>query len=238
MKPIDYEKYYELNDLAFWRTLCAKDKSKYFLGSLERITHMHSTDTQSALFVADYGSGTGELVDELSSLIAKHPLSVNFLFSQYDISESASNKAKSTEIFPIDSYFNDAPFDVTMCCHVLEHVSDPRLLIFNLLNNSKFLILEIPLELTIFSSISQIKNETGHINFYNPFLIRSLMHASNMLIISEEIYLPSLAVHRASGDKLGLRYLIKKIALAAMGENATLFFSYHYHVVICQRFID
>jgi len=76
---------------------------------------------------------------------------------------------------------------------------------------------------------------TGHINFYNPTLIRLLVQSSGLSVVRQEVrHFTSKAYTRGRGRKGMVNFLIKDWALRLNQRFATAWFNYHCGI-LCRR---
>jgi hypothetical protein len=122
--------------------------------------------------------------------------------------------------------------------HVLEHVEHERVFLSEISRVCKKVYIEVPLENTI--SIDKaigFSPKYGHINFYNPSTLKSLMNSCNLEVLSFSVFSHSreyevLLNGYVSGS---LRYFIKKFFLKIAPKYATLFFTYTGGIVVSKK---
>lgn len=225
----DYNEYYLRPGISAWRDICASDKAQYFASSLLFIKN-HYFPARSCIRVADYGAGTGALCSAIISLLGEDACS--FVFEQFELSMEAIMHAKSNsiDIHPLADFTKLSPFDVIISCHVLEHLDNPRQFLSSIKSSSQYVIAEVPLELTVFTSRLLKPSPTGHINFFNQFLFQSLFFTSGFRSLKVSLYNPALVILRHSGISFPLfRWFIKQILLIVSPGFAQYIFSYHCH---------
>jgi ubiquinone/menaquinone biosynthesis C-methylase UbiE len=164
-----------------------------------------------------------------------------------EISNSGINQIKKKGISNLvkaelfDGYSiqdNTSTYDIGIAMHVLEHVEHERVFLSEIARVCKKVYIEVPLENTI--SIDKaigLSPKYGHINFYNPSTLKSLMNSCNLEVLSFSVFSHSkeyevLLNGYASGS---LRYFIKKIFLKLAPKYATLFFTYTGGIVVSKK---
>jgi hypothetical protein len=90
--------------------------------------------------------------------------------------------------------------DLAILSHVIEHVENPRELLFEASRVARFVFVEVPLEDNRGLGIDFVPNEIGHINFYSIKTIRQLLQTCGLRIEAQELSHSSLAGYR---DRLG-----------------------------------
>jgi SAM-dependent methyltransferase len=89
----------------------------------------------------------------------------------------------------------DAPYDVVVSSHVLEHVPNPGSTLERLLPLAEWFVLEVPLEKCAVQTLrwrlrgqSQSANALGHVNFWRKHEFRSFVEAHGLVIVKDYQY--------------------------------------------------
>jgi hypothetical protein len=78
-------------------------------------------------------------------------------------------------------------------------------------------------------------DSTGHINFYNPDLIRLLIQSSGLRVLRQEVrHFTPMAYTRHKRGRGMINYWIKELALRLSPRIATAWFNYHCGI-LCTR---
>jgi 2-polyprenyl-3-methyl-5-hydroxy-6-metoxy-1,4-benzoquinol methylase len=151
--------------------------------------------------VLDYGGGDGNLLKEFldrnmdCSLVDYCPYHIPGI-----------NKIGST-VYDLDE---DNKFDLIICSHVIEHVTDPQKVVKALLSHLKdtgVLFIEVPMELWKYPPLLKQPNPITHLNFFSPNSLRNLLITSGGSI--EKHHLIEF-VYSSSHWNPGLRCIARK----------------------------
>lgn len=117
--------------------------------------------------------------------------------------------------------------DLAILSHVIEHVENPRELLFEASRVARFVFVEVPLEDNRGLGLDFVPNDIGHINFYSIKTIRQLLQTSALRIEAQKLSHSSLAGYRYRLGRKGFAaWGIKSAALAFPGL-ATKVWTYH-----------
>ncbi len=228
----NYQDYYQDGNNpegdAYWRKIGAIPKVDNIVSLCAAYPHKS---------IIEIGAGEGSVLQELSAR--------KFADELYaiDISESGIKKIKERQIDTLkecntyDGYtipYADNQFDIAVLTHVVEHLENPRILIYEASRVAKHLFIEVPLEHTIRLSNDFTFNRVGHINDYTPTTIRRLVQTCNLEILDQVVTNHSKAVHvHPEGKSSALNYEIKKYLLKLFPKLAVNLFTYN-SALICQ----
>lgn len=229
----NYKSYYEDGNTpegdAYWRKIGAIPKVDNIVSLCKQYSHSS---------IIEIGAGEGSVLQELSER--------QFADELYaiDISESGIAKIKERHIKTLkecntyDGYtipYPDDRFDIAILTHVVEHLENPRMLIYEASRVAKNLFIEVPLEHTIRLSKDFVFDRVGHINDYTPITIRRLIQSCNLEILDQVVTTHSKAVHiHPEGKSSVINYYIKNIFLKLAPRLAVNLFVYN-SALICQR---
>lgn len=224
-----YTQYFATPEQLEWYRLMAVDKSANVVELCESVPHSR---------ILDVGAGDGAVLNQLDLRGFGDQLFA------IDISESGlrAMKEKSwkrlVECKLFDGYsipYPDDAFDLAVLSHVVEHVEHPRMLLREAARVAKHIYVEVPLEYNKGNwRLPQefVLDATGHINFYNPQLIRLLLQSTGLRVLKMDIK-PRIFI-KSEGLKGKLKYWMKKIALGINRNFATNRFTYHCGI-LCAR---
>ena len=224
----NYEDYYE-EDCSEWRGLGAIDKANNITSLCKNL---------SINSIVEIGAGEGSVLKRLSEL--------NFGIELYalEISRTGVDAIKNGGIPRLiqcslfDGYnipYDDERFDLAVLSHVLEHVEYPRKLLYEASRIAEYVVIEVPLEDTMRLPENFLFDKVGHINFYSPRTIRSLIQTCGLKVLNQIIANPSKAVYTFQKGRKGLvNYYIKECLLKFMPGLAAAIFTYH-SALICQK---
>jgi SAM-dependent methyltransferase len=227
----NYAEYYE-DDAALteWRRLGGIDKCENIMRLCWNLEHNN---------ILEIGCGDGAILEGLAHL------GFGSRFTGLEISPSAVRKVQekkipNCEVVLFEGYdlpFPEKRFDVAILSHVLEHVEYPRRLIHDAARVARTVFVEVPLEDNWRMSHDFVFDRVGHINFYNPRTIRSLVQSCGMTVL--DAYLchsaPSIYIFRKGKFRGTLSYWFKEIALRAMPVLSTFAMTYHYSLVYKEK---
>ncbi len=221
-----YAGYYGDTNLAAWRELSAKDKA----ANVIRLYCLVRQESPSE--VADIGCGDGAVIQELGRQGFGHSY-VGFEISESGLSYARQRqyaKPSRFELFdgrhlPVE----DKSFDLAILSHVLEHVEEPRTLLREAARVSRLVFVEVPLELHLRTPHDFHWSDVGHINLFNPLLLRHLVQSTGLHVLAERVTCPHPAVFtfRYPGWMGILRWAIKAVFLRLSPALACKMLTYH-----------
>lgn len=192
--------------------------------------------------IIDIGSGPGEVIRELS----RRKFGSSFVAA--DVGESGLAPLRA-DPFPglngivdfdgITLPFKDQEFDLAILAHVIEHLDHPRIALAEAARVAKYVYVEVPLEFNMknrrFSDTSKPFDlgSTGHVNFFNPKLARTLVKSSGYDLLASgvrhfrrEVY----TFHRPGLSGM-TRFWIKETIHRLAPEFSTNFLNFHFGMV-------
>lgn len=228
----NYDGMYENEDERNWRELCARDKVKNQLP-------VYSLIQQNVSFkILEVGCGDGAIARELG---------LRGVYSEYigvDISSSGISAARSLEIpkanflcLSANEILNyDCDASVTLLCHVIEHLLDPRSLLLKARDWSDYLIVEVPLEDNVRMGEDYDWNPVGHINKFKISTIRILVQTCGWEIVACRMYNPSRQARTFFMNDFtsNISWLLKEFAFRTNQKVASRLFTYHY-ILLAKR---
>jgi ubiquinone/menaquinone biosynthesis C-methylase UbiE len=224
-----YTQYFATPEQLEWYRLMAVDKAANVMELCESVPHAR---------VLDVGAGDGAVLNQLDQRGFGEQLYA------IDISESGLRAMKEkpwkrlAECKLFDGYnipFPDDEFDLAVLSHVVEHVEHPRMLLREAARVAKHIYVEVPLEYNKGNTrLPQdfVLDATGHINFFDPVLIRLLLQSTGLRVLRLEVK-PRIFV-QSEGIKGKIKYWMKKAALGIGMNFATKRFTYHCSI-LCAR---
>ena len=217
-----YDRHYRSGE-SEWRRLGALDKARH----IQEMCAGHEYHS-----VLEIGAGEGALLQRLGEVGFGSDLAA------LEVSEAAVSVVKARKIPNLstavlfDGYnapFSDGRFDLAILSHVLEHVEHPRALLLEARRVARKVFIEVPLELRIRTPRDFVPTSTGHINLFNPTVIRHLIQTTGMTVAAERVFNPGYPVYRYLRGTTALpHYLLKEILLRTAPFLAVRLFTYHW----------
>jgi SAM-dependent methyltransferase len=216
-----YADYYA-DPIRRWRALGAIDKAT-------NVVRLWRDGAQVGR-VADIGCGEGSVIQCLAELgFGKE-------FVGFEISDSALGMARQLSYARPTSFVSfegtrlpvdDRSFDLAILSHVIEHVEDPRALLFEARRVARSVFVEAPLELNFRTPSHFEWTDVGHINLYNPLLLRHLCESCGLRIVAEQVTCPSRRIFEFQSGRMGVAKWAIKRGLLILKPLATLLVTYN-----------
>jgi SAM-dependent methyltransferase len=169
--------------------------------------------------VADVGCGDGALLERLATQAFASE------YTGFEISRSALECARRRHYAQPVTFARltadtlpaaDRQFDLCILSHVLEHADAPRTLLREAARIARYVYIETPLELNLRTRSDFQWKPTGHIQLFNPLLLRHLAQSCGLIVMDQRISTPHQEAyrHRRSPAAAWLRWALKRGALA------------------------
>lgn len=171
-----------------WRDITARDKGRHVIALWQECFGKTSRPS-----VVDIGCGEGAVAQNLSEASFFSTLH-GYEIAEPAVSAAAGRNIPSTEFYRFDGHrvpVADKTFDLAILSHVVEHVPYPRMLLEEAQRIASHVFVEVPLELTVRTSKDFVPNDVGHINLYNPLLIRQTLQTTGAEVIRERVWCAS-----------------------------------------------
>ena len=212
-----------------WRTLGAIDKAKNIVALCSALPHDR---------IVEVGAGDGAILQRLSELGFGAELTA--LELSHSAVETIRRRKIPTVVDTVEydgSHFPFPPssFDLAIMSHVLEHVEEPRLLLYEAARVAQFVFVEVPAEDTFRLEWDHHDEERmGHINLYSPTTIRRLCQTCGFEVIAQRLSNTSKAVYRALQKEplATIKYVVKETALRLMPGVASHIWTYNASLAI------
>jgi ubiquinone/menaquinone biosynthesis C-methylase UbiE len=205
-----------------WCRLGAIDKAGNAVRLCEGIPHAS---------ILEVGAGEGAILGQLSEFdFGDH-------YTAIEVSESGleairgRNLSKLGECQLFDGEhipYADGQFDLAILSHVVEHVENPRKLLYEAKRVARHVFVEVPLEHSLLLPRDFVADDLGHINPYSLKTIRWLLQSCDLEVLDELVTNRSRETYTFHGDRLGsLKYWIKQTTLRAFPSLARSIWTYH-----------
>lgn len=202
-----------------WRKIGAQDKSGNIRTVCEPFPHRS---------ILEIGCGDGAIMRELHGFGEK--------IMGLEISPAAVTRCTQTglNVALFDGTrvpYADGSVDLAILSHVVEHLENPRELLYEAARVASYVFVEVPLEDNCGLTMDFVPNEIGHINFYSIKTIRQLLQTCGLEIKCQKISHSSLAGYRYRlGNKGYAAWGVKSAALL-FPQLATKLWTYHCSLV-------
>jgi SAM-dependent methyltransferase len=216
-----YADYYS-DPIRRWRALGAIDKA----ANVARLW----PDGADVRRVADIGCGEGSVIQRLAELDYGEE------FVGFEISHSAIEMAERLSYARPTSFVaydgsrvpaEDGSFDLAILSHVIEHVEEPRSLLAEARRVARNVFVEVPLELNLRTPSQFEWTDVGHINLYNPLLLKHLCQSAGLHIVAEQVTCPSREIFEFHKGRIGaMKWAIKR-GFLFVKPIATRLFTYN-----------
>lgn len=187
-----YDKQYEAGEtFNAWRQLNARDKAQHIVSLCAGL---------SIRTVLDIGAGEGSILAQLSDW------GFGESYTALEISHSALERLRALtipqlrDVRAFDGYelpFPDQSFDLIVLSHVLEHVEFPRVLLREMKRVGRYHAIEVPVNYKRGADSKKAVRAQlaiGHVNLYDPTLLRFFLRAEGFKIVAERVDLTSADV--------------------------------------------
>lgn len=174
-----------------WRQLNARDKAEHIVALCRGLP---------IRTVLDVGAGEGSILAQLSAW------GFGESYTALKISRSALEQLRALqlpqlrEVREFDGYelpFPDQSFDLIILSHVLEHVEFPRVLLREMKRVGRYHVIEVPVNYKRGADSKKAVRAQlaiGHINLYDPTLLRFFLRAEGFKIVAERVDLTAFDV--------------------------------------------
>ncbi len=189
--------------------------------------------------ILEIGAGEGAFLEKASKL--------NIELYGIDISSEAKKLCAMRKIPNLKEYniydgniipYQNKKFDICVLSHVLEHVENERVLLYEAIRVSKKIFIEVPCELKFRMRDFAFYNKYTHINFYTPFSVRLLLESINLKIESIKVINYGLdyyvSIHQNNYMKGFIHKKLKDIILRITPNFAPYLFTYNC-CILCKK---
>jgi len=219
-----YDDYY--SGASKWRELGAIDKAGNIRSLWQRTQESVNPQT------LEIGCGEGAVLAALSGF--GWPVR-GVEISQSGVDASIERGLDVTKYGGDQLPFDDKSVDLCVLTHVVEHLENPRLQLYEAARVGRWVIVEVPLEFHWRTPRNYAWTDLGHINVYNMKLIRHLLQSSGLEVVAESVTNQGRSgfVFQAGQLKGSLKWFVRSAALRCAPWLATRAFTYH-GVLLCR----
>jgi ubiquinone/menaquinone biosynthesis C-methylase UbiE len=205
-----------------WCRLGAIDKADNIVRLCRNVPHTS---------ILDVGAGEGSILNRLAEL------GFGETHTAVEVSESGVEAIRSRSLPTLVECrwfdgeripFVDGAFDLAVLSHVIEHVENPRKLLYEAKRVARRVFVEVPLEHNLLLPRDFVADDLGHINAYTSKTVRRLVQSCGFEVLAQIVTNRSRETYEYHGDRLGgLKYWIKELALRVSPGVATAIWTYH-----------
>jgi hypothetical protein len=127
--------------------------------------------------------------------------------------------------------YQDKSVDVVVLSHVVEHLDNPREVLYEAARVARYVFVEVPLEDNCWLKMDFVPNDIGHINFYSIKTVRQLLQTCGLEIKAQKLSHSSLAAYRYRLGAKGYAAWIIKTAALLFPHLATKIWTYNYSLL-------
>jgi len=195
--------------------------------------------------IIEIGAGTGAVISELRARgIGASHTAMDFSSAALEYLSTAFPEIR-TICGDVTTMAQQAPHDLAICSHVLEHLEEPELALAGIRANvpADHYVFEVPLEDLPLGRLRggryRKSNSAGHVQFFNPATFRALI-AQDFRILGERIYCPRLSDeafgfamdrNNVHGIERGAKWLTRQVLPSVCGVVWTRFWHAHMAVI-------
>lgn len=216
-----YDHYYD-DGPSEWRRLGALDKARNILALCGQLP---------VRSILEIGAGDGAILSRLSELDFGEELhAVEISRSGVDvIRRRAIPRVVDCRQFDGSTLpFPDNRFDLAVLSHVIEHVENPRPLLYEAARVARYVFVEVPTEDTSRRSDDYRPDPVGHINFYSRRTIRWLVQSCGLHVVRQITTNPSRDIYVYQAGRRGrIQHQVKQTLLRWVPNLARRHFCYH-----------
>jgi SAM-dependent methyltransferase len=179
----------------------------------------------------DVGAGEGSVLSRLAEL------GFGETYTAIEVSETGVEAIRSRGLSPLAECrlfdgeripYEDGRFDLAILSHVVEHVENPRKLLYEAKRVARHVFVEVPLEHNLRLPRNFVADDLGHVNAYTPKTARRLLQSCGFEVLDQVVTNRSRDTYEFHGDPLGgLKYWLKELALRTLPALATSLWTYH-----------
>ena len=216
-----YDHYYKDGPSA-WRRLGAVDKVRNIVALCGQLS------VQSIL---EIGAGDGAILSRLSELGFGDELhAVEISGSGVDVIRRRGIP-RLVECRQFDGatlpYLGNR-FDLAILSHVIEHVENPRQLLYEAARVARYVFVEVPTEDNSRRPDNYLPDSVGHINFFSRRTIRWLVQSCGLCVLMQITTNPSMETYVYRARRRGwIQYHTKQTLLRWVPNLARRHFCYH-----------
>jgi ubiquinone/menaquinone biosynthesis C-methylase UbiE len=127
--------------------------------------------------------------------------------------------------------FEDRAFDLAILTHVVEHLENPREVLYEAARVAQYVFVEVPLEDNFHLKMNFVPNDVGHINFYSLKTFRQLLQTCRMQIKGQKLSHSRLKGYQYRlGTKGYAAWAVKSMVLL-FPRIASALWTYHYSLL-------
>jgi SAM-dependent methyltransferase len=181
--------------------------------------------------VLDVGAGEGSILSRLEEL------GFGETYSALEVSETGVEAIRSRDLSRLEECrlfdgeripHEDGRFDLAILSHVIEHVENPRKLLYEAKRVARHVFVEVPLEHNLRLPRDYVADDLGHINAYTHRTVRRLLQSCGFEVLDQIVTNRPRETYEFHDKRLGgAKYWIKELALRALPVLATSIWTYH-----------
>lgn len=200
---------------AEWRKIGAQDKTANIREICASFPHRS---------ILEIGCGDGAIMRELNGF--------GDAIAGLEISRAAVNQCRdvglNVALFDGSTIrHQDKSFDLAILSHVVEHLENPREVLYEAARVARHIFVEVPLEDNRGLKMDFVPNDIGHINFYSIKTIRQLLQTCGLEIKDQKLSHSSRAAYRYRLGTKGYAAWGVKSAAIVFPQLATRIWTYN-----------